>query len=131
MTKVGTKVVCFDNTGVKRVKIFKKIGVGDAQTAKLGDLVYVSVIGLNRKAKNLKDEKQRKRYRLGSLHRAIVIHVTTPYRRKDNTRIWFVKDAVVLTDRKGQPLSKKVKTALPRELTKLYPQVASISVRIC
>jgi large subunit ribosomal protein L14 len=56
--------------------------------------------------------------------------MTESFRRTDGTSIWFGKDAVVLVDSKGMPLGRKIKTAIPKEVADMYPQVASIAMRV-
>jgi len=131
MTRVGTKVRCFDNTGVIAVNIFKKFGGGMVvNKASYADMVYVSVVGLNTKAKNLQEEKQRIRFRKGSIHKAVIIHMAERFKRYDSTSIWFKKDAVVLVDSKGMPLGRKIKTIIPKEVADIYPQIASVALRV-
>ncbi len=56
--------------------------------------------------------------------------MSEPYLRRDRTRFWFLKDGVVLTDAKGMPLGRRIKTIIPKEIAYLYPQIASISGRV-
>lgn len=131
MTRIGSRITCLDNTGVILVNVFKKIGSGKVvNRATYGDIVYVCVIGLNRRAKNLEDEKQRKKYKLGSLHKAVIIHNAERFKRTDSTIMWFEKDALVLVDPKGMPLGRKIKTVIPKEIADMYPQIASLSMRV-
>jgi len=75
----------------------------------------------------LKDEKQRKKFRRGSLHRAIIVHLKKKVTRVDSTMMWFGTNSVVLVDKKDKPLAKRIKAPIPREIALKYPTIASIS----
>jgi ribosomal protein L14 len=42
----------------------------------------------------------------------------------------FLKNAIVIVDKKNIPFAKKIKGIIPFEVAKKYPKVASISSRI-
>jgi ribosomal protein L14 len=82
---MNSYVYCVDNTGVANVKVIQCYGNKYKRVASYGDMVYVVVKSLDRSSGNLKDEKQRKKFRKGTLHRAIIVHTRKKVKRIDNT----------------------------------------------
>jgi ribosomal protein L14 len=75
-----------DNIGVETVKIFQILGPkGITRSASIGDMVYCSVKTINRLLFNRLKERQKKRFKRGTIHRAIVIHTKKKVYRKDYT----------------------------------------------
>ena len=130
MIRMNSYVYCVDNTGVANVKVIQCYGNKNKRVASYGDMVYVVVKSLDRSSGNLRDEKQRKKFRKGTLHRAIIVHTKKKVRRIDNTWMWFNSNSVVLVDKKGRPLSRRIRSAIPREIANKYPTIASVSTLI-
>jgi len=129
MVRMNSYVYCVDNTGVANAKIIQVYG-NKKRVAKIGDMVYVVVKSYDKSSGNLKDEKQKKRFRKGSLHRAVIVHTKKKIRRLDKTWMWFDSNSIVLVDKKGKPLSRRIRTIIPREIAIKYPTIASVSSAI-
>jgi len=73
---MNSYVYCVDSTGVANAKVIQMYGnaVKSKRVASYGDMVYVVVKSLDKSSGNLKDEKQRKKFKRGTLHRAIIVH---------------------------------------------------------
>ena len=130
MLQMGSIVNCVDNTGVIKVKVIQVLGYGVIRHAKIGDRVVVSVVKLNNKAIFLSDERKRKRFKKGSLHRGIILHTKSRFFRKDQTILWFKENALVLVDKNGVPIAKKINVGIPREVVSKYPGIASLCFKI-
>ena len=61
------------------------------------------------------------------MHRAIIVHTKKKVKRIDNTFMWFDSNSIVIVDKKGRPLSRRIRTAIPREIAQKYPTIPSVS----
>jgi len=84
MIKMNSYVYCVDNTGVAYVKVFQILGNKYKRVASYGDMVWVIVKSWDRSSGTLEDDKLKKRFRRGSIHRAIIVHT----KKKSKTN-WF------------------------------------------
>lgn len=85
MLQLRSIVTVADNTGAKKVGIFKVLGGPGRRYAQIGDIVVVSVkVAEPRKAVKKKD-----------ILKAVVVRQRNPYHRKDGTTIRFDDNAVV------------------------------------
>lgn len=89
--------------------------------------MYIVVKALDRILINLLEEKKKKRYNKGTLHRAVIIHVKKKIKRKNKTWMWFDSNSIVLVDKKRKPLARRIRTIIPREIALKYPTIASVS----
>jgi len=130
MLRKNSKVYCKDNTGVKLVKVFQVAGSRHRRKANLGDMVLVVVRARNLKANNLKNSRQLWRFRRGSVHRALVVNVSSWYYRSIGIYIRWTENAVVLVDKKKTPLGTKIYAILTKEFMTKYPALGSICHKI-
>jgi ribosomal protein L14 len=72
-------------TGVANAKVIQIYGNFKKRVATYGDMVYVVVKSLDKSSGNLLDDKQRKKYRKGTLHRAVIVHTKKKIQRVDHT----------------------------------------------
>lgn len=106
-----------DNTGAKRVGVFKVLGGTRRRYAQIGDIVVVSVkVAEPRKAVKKKD-----------ILKAVVVRQRAPWRRKDGTVIRFDDNAVVILD--GiEPKGGRIFGPIPREIKeKGFQTIASLA----
>lgn len=105
MLQLRSIVDVADNSGAKKVGVFKVLGGSRKRYAQIGDLVVCSVkVAEPRKAVKKKD-----------IVRAIVVRQRKPFRRKDGTYIKFDDNAVVLLDAK-EPKGGRIFGPIPREI---------------
>lgn len=106
-----------DNTGAKRVGVFKVLGGTRRRYACIGDIVVVSVkVAEPRKAVKKKD-----------ILKAVVVRQKAPWRRKDGTVLRFDDNAVVIIDGK-EPKGGRIFGPIPREIKeKGYQTIASLA----
>lgn len=106
-----------DNTGAKRVGVFKVLGGTRRRYAQIGDIVVVSVkVAEPRKAVKKKD-----------ILKAVVVRQKAPWRRKDGTILRFDDNAVVIIDGK-EPKGGRIFGPIPREIKeKGYQTIASLA----
>ncbi len=106
-----------DNTGAKRVGVFRVLGGTRHRYATIGDIVVVSVkVAEPRKAVKKKD-----------ILKAVVVRQKAPWRRKDGTVIRFDDNAVVILDGK-EPKGGRIFGPIPREIKdKGFQTIASLA----
>ena len=105
MLQLRSIVDVADNTGAKKVGVFKVLGGSRHRYAQLGDIVVVSV----------KVAEPRKLVKKKEVLRAVVVRQRKPFRRKDGTYIKFDENAVVILDGK-EPKGGRIFGPIPREL---------------
>jgi large subunit ribosomal protein L14 len=117
MLQLRSIVTVADNTGAKRVGVFKVLTGTRHRYAQIGDIVVVSVkVAEPRKAVKKKD-----------ILKAVVVRQRNPFRRKDGTYIRFDDNAVVIVDGK-EPKGGRIFGPIPREIKeKGYQTIASLA----
>jgi len=117
MLQLRSIVDVADNSGAKKVGVFKVLGGSRKRYAEIGELVVCSVkVAEPRKAVKKKD-----------IVRAVVVRQRKPYRRKDGTYIKFDDNAVVLLDGK-EPKGGRIFGPIPREIKeKGFNTIASLA----
>jgi large subunit ribosomal protein L14 len=117
MLQLRSIVNVADNTGAKRVGVFKVLGGSRRRYAEIGDIVVVSVkVAEPRKAVKKKD-----------ILKAVVVRQKAPWRRKDGTVLRFDDNAVVIVDGK-EPKGGRIFGPIPREIKdKGFQTIASLA----
>ena len=117
MLQLRSIVNVADNTGAKRVGVFKVLGGSKRRYAEIGDIVVVSVkVAEPRKAVKKKD-----------ILKAVVVRQKAPWRRKDGTVLRFDENAVVILDG-VEPKGGRIFGPIPREIKeKGYQTIASLA----
>ena len=117
MLQLRSIVDVADNSGAKRVGVFKVLGGSGRRYAEIGDIVVASVkVAEPRKAVKKKD-----------VVRAVVVRQRKPFRRKDGTYIRFDDNAVVLIEGK-EPRGGRIFGPIPREIKERgFATIASLA----
>ena len=120
MLQLRSIVGVADNSGAKKVGIFKVLGGSRKRYAQLGDIVVVSVkVAEPRKAVKKKD-----------VLRAVVVRQRNAYRRKDGSYIRFDDNAVVILDG-TEPKGGRIFGPIPREIKeKGFNTIASLAEEV-
>ena len=117
MLQLRSIVNVADNTGAKRVGIFKVLGGSKRRYAQIGDIVVVSV----------KVAEPRKAVKKKEILKAVVVRQRAPWRRKDGTILRFDENAVVILDGK-EPKGGRIFGPIPREIKeKGFQTIASLA----
>lgn len=124
---MGTILKVTDKTGIALVQCIKVFGHSHKRIAFLGDVVLVSVKWVSRKRfVNLKP-RLKKRYALGSLHRALVVRSKVNYMRTKHIFLRFDENAVVLVNRRRVPVSNRVFGPILKEFCTRWPSLGCIT----
>lgn len=117
MLQLRSIVNVADNTGAKRVGVFKVLGGSKRRYAEIGDIVVVSV----------KSAEPRKAVKKKDILKAVVVRQRAPFRRKDGTVVRFDDNAVVILDGK-EPKGGRIFGPIPREIKeKGFQTIASLA----
>lgn len=120
MLQLRSIVDVADNTGAKKVGVFKVLGGSKRRYAQLGDIVVVSV----------KVAEPRKLVKKKDVLRAVVVRQRKAFRRKDGTYIRFDDNAVVILDGK-EPKGGRIFGPIPREIKERgFNTIASLAEEI-
>jgi len=84
MIQQQTKLKTLDNSGAKLVKCIKVLGGFKRTTARLGDIIVVSVINLRNKSKVSSKVKK------GEVYKALIVHAKKKSKRKTG-QFFFIK----------------------------------------
>jgi len=106
MIQMQTNLEVADNSGAKRVQCLKVLGGSRKRTARVGDVIVVSV----------KDAIPRGRVKKGDVHRAVIVRTAKEIRRRDGTAIRFDRNAAVLVNNQGEPVGTRIFGPVVREL---------------
>lgn len=117
MLQLRSIVDVADNSGAKKVGVFKVLGGSRRRYAQIGDVVVVSV----------KSAEPRKSVKKKDVVKAVVVRQRKPFRRKDGTYIRFDDNAVVIIDG-TEPKGGRIFGPIPRELKERgYNTIASLA----
>lgn len=117
MLQLRSIVNVADNSGAKKVGIFKVLGGSRRRYAQIGDIVVVSVkVAEPRKAVKKKD-----------ILKAVVVRQVNPWRRADGTTVRFDDNAVVILDG-TEPKGGRIFGPVPREIKERgFQTIASLA----
>ncbi len=117
MLQLRSIVNVADNTGAKKVGVFKVLGGSKRRYAQIGDIVVVSV----------KVAEPRKLVKKKDVLKAVVVRQRKPFRRKDGTSIRFDDNAVVILEGK-EPKGGRIFGPIPREIKERgFATIASLA----
>jgi len=105
MLQLRSIVNVADNSGAKKVGVFKVLGGSRRRYAQIGDIVVVSV----------KEAEPRKAVKKKEVLKAVVVRQRQIFRRKDGSSIRFDENAVVILDGK-EPKGGRIFGPIPREI---------------
>ncbi|MEK7604010.1 MAG: 50S ribosomal protein L14 [Patescibacteria group bacterium] len=120
MLQLRSIVGVADNSGAKKVGVFKVLGGSRKRYGRIGDIVVVSV----------KEAEPRKAVKKKDVLRAVVVRQRQPFRRKDGTYIRFDDNAVIILD--GiEPKGGRIFGPIPREIKeKGFNTIASLAEEV-
>lgn len=117
MIQMETELEVADNSGAKIVKCIKVLGGTKKRTAGLGDVIVVSV----QKAAPGSAIKK------GAVTRGVIVRTRKAHRRVDGSYVRFDTNALVVTDKDGNPRGTRIFGAVARELRGKYMKIVSLA----
>ena len=106
MLQLRSIVDVADNSGAKRVGVFKVLGGSKRRYGSLGDVVVVAV----------KEAIPQATVKKGDVSRAVIVRTTKGVRRDDGSYIKFDRNACVLINKEGEPIGTRIFGPVAREL---------------
>lgn len=101
-----------DNSGAKTVKCIKVLEGFKKRTAKLGDIIIVSIQKLRNKSKKTSKVKK------GEIYKALIIRTKTTNNQNSGLNLKFKDNAVVLINKQGNPIGTRIIGPIPKILQK-------------
>ena len=121
MIQIQTELTVADNTGARRVECIKVLGGSKRRYASVGDIIVISV----------KDAIPKGKVKKGAVHKAVVVRTRKEIYRDDGSKVQFDKNAVVLTDDKGEPIGTRIFGPVTRELrSKGHTKIISLAPEV-
>jgi len=127
MIQVGTKVKVTDKTSIVFGVCIKVLGPSSKRAAFLGDVVLISVSLLNVKKHNFLKLRWRKKYSLGTLHRALLVRSKVNFCRIPGIFVKFDENSVALVNRRVVPLSNRVYGPVLKEFCMKWPSLGCVT----
>lgn len=106
MLQQETKLKVADNSGAKKVKLFKVLGGSRRRYAQVGDIIVCSV----------RDVDPNGALKKGEVVKAVVVRTKYYIRRKDGSKLRFDTNSCVLIDEKGNPKGTRIFGPIAREV---------------
>lgn len=120
MIQLRSIVNVADNSGARRVGVFKVLGGSRRRYAQIGDIVVCSV----------KEAEPRKTVKKKDVVRAVVVRQRNNFRRKDGSYVRFDENAVVILDG-VEPKGGRIFGPIPREIKERgFNTIASLAQEI-
>ena len=114
-----------DNSGAKLVKCIKVLGGFKKKTAKIGDIIVVSVSKLRNKSKKTSKVKK------GEVLKALIIRTKFKKSKSDGSFMWFGNNSVSLLNKQNKPIASRVLGPLPAfSIPVNFSKIASTAVTI-
>ncbi len=96
-----------DNSGAKTVQCIKVLGGFKRKVANVGDIVIVSVKQLRNKSRITSKVKK------GEIYKALIIRTKKPHTKLDGSYTKLSENAVVLINKRGEPLATRIIGPIP------------------
>lgn len=106
MVQNETNLVVADNSGARKVRVFRLEGGGNRKSSSIGDIVTCAV----------KEAIPNGRVKKSQIVRGVIVRTKHPIGRADGSTICFDDNAVVLIDNDGVPIGTRVFGPVAREL---------------
>jgi len=121
MIQMQTILNVADNSGAKKVYCFKVLGGSKRKTAKIGDIIVVSV------RESLPNAKVKK----GDVHKAVIVRTVKEVGRPDGSYIRFDDNAAVIIDKNLEPVGTRIFGPVARELrAKKFMKIVSLAPEV-
>lgn len=121
MIQMQSNLDVADNSGARKVQCIKVLGGSKRKTAKVGDVIVVSI----------KEAIPRGRVKKGDVARAVIVRTKKEIRRADGQAIRFDSNAAVLISKDGEPIGTRIFGPVTRELrAKKFMKIISLAPEV-
>lgn len=127
MIQLGSILKVVDKTGIFTVVCLKVLNFSKRRIANIGDVIVVSVNTINTRRFSFLKLRLQKRYRQGSIHRALIIRAKVNYCRVNGVFLRFNENSCVLVTNRTVPVTNKVYGPILREFCTRWPSLGCVS----
>ena len=120
MIQMQTMLEVADNSGARRVMCIKVLGGSNKRTARIGDVIKISV----------KEAIPRGKVKEGDVLSAVVVRTKKGVTRNDGSVIRFDGNAVVLLNNQKQPIGTRIFGPVTRELRDGFMKIVSLALEV-
>ncbi len=106
MVQNETNLIVADNSGARKVRIFRLIGGGNRKSSGIGDVVLCSV----------KEATPNTKVKKGDIVKVVIVRTKKQILRADGSNVRFDDNACVLVNEDGTPVGTRVFGPVAREL---------------
>ncbi|MGP1413842.1 MAG: 50S ribosomal protein L14 [Bacillales bacterium] len=106
MIQTETNLVVADNSGARKVRVFRIYGGSHRKSCSVGDVVLCAV----------KEAIPNGKIKKGSVVKAVIVRTSYPIQRKDGSTIRFDDNACVIINDEKSPIGTRVFGPVAREL---------------
>ena len=128
MIRAETVVKISDNSAIVKGKCIKVYG--NKKYGSVGDVILMSIQQYYLNKGFMRNKKKKKRYSKGSLHRGLIIRTKFRFKRSNNIWVNFTDNAVILINKRGEPLASRIKGPVPWELVLKKSSLISLCTEI-
>lgn len=130
MIQLKTKLLAADKTAIVNVFCIKILKGGKSRIAILGEVILICVNTINIKKHLLLKSRLQKKFKVGSLHRALIIRTKKNFWRIKDLCIKFNENSIVVISKQVVPLSNRIYGPILREFCMRWPSLGCVAVCI-
>lgn len=120
MIQMQSKLVVADNSGAKIVQCIKVLGGSHRNTARVGDIIKVSI----------KEVLPTSKLDKGSVHFAVIVRTKSQINREDGSTLKFDSNSAVILNGAKELVGTRIFGPVPRELRKQFPKIVSLAQEV-
>lgn len=130
MIQLKTKLLATDKTAIVNVFCIKILKGGKSKIAILGEVILICVNTINIKKHLLLKSRLQKKFKVGTLHRALIIRTKKNFWRIKDLCIKFNENSIVVISKQVVPLSNRIYGPILREFCMRWPSLGCVAVCI-
>ena len=121
MIQAETRLTVADNSGAKQLYCIKVLGRSSSRSARIGDIVVVSV----------KEAIPNAKVKKGDILKAVIVRTKKEIRRPDGSFIRFDDNSAVLINNQQEPIGTRIFGPVARELrAKRFMKIISLAPEV-
>lgn len=130
MIQLKTKLLAADKTAIVNTFCIKILKGGKSRIAILGEVILICVNSINIKKHILLKPRFQKKFKVGSIHRGLIVRTNKNFLRIKDLWIKFSENSVVIISKQVVPLSNKVYGPVLREFCMRWPSLGCVAMCI-
>lgn len=127
MIQLKTKLLAADKTAINCTFCIKILKGGKSRIAVLGEVILICVNSINIKKHILLKPRLQKKFKVGSIHRGLIVRTNKNFLRIKDLWIKFSENSVVVISKQIVPLSNRVYGPVLREFCMRWPSLGCVA----